>query len=350
MDVTHSKYPPSSAFRWLKCPASVLLEPDGIERDTTAADEGTLAHRICELKLTRDVWNDNEEELEECRANLLYKEEMEFYTDEYYKFIKNFDADPIVETKLDLSKYMPGLFGTCDCIAYEAYRNELQIVDFKYGFGKVEARENPQLRFYALGALDYILKNNPDINLKDIRITTTIFQPRIHHVDSETLTYQKLNSWYKSIKPAIKKITTQQVERNTGSWCKWCDRQIHCKEYQEELSNVYLNDFFSLSDDEIAQNYEKLKEIEPLIKKMREYLVKQLQNGSTVKGYKLQQVNSKSWTDKDAVTQIAKEHELVNTMSPSQAQRKLGKKQFEELLGDYVEIKPGSPKLVKEKG
>ena len=346
----HSKYPPSSAYRWLNCPASVLLPPDETERDMTAADEGTLAHRIAELKLTRNFWDDNEEELEECRANLLYKTDMEYFTDEYSNFVKHFNGNTIVETKLDLSKYMSGLFGTCDCIIFDEITKEVNIVDFKYGFGKVKAKDNPQLLFYALGAVDLILKKYPHVENKDLKITVTIFQPRIRHTESQTLTYSKLIDWYKSIKPSIKKIVSQQIERNTGGWCKYCDRQIHCRNYQDNLTNAFVTDFFCMSDDEIAQYYEKLKEAEQLAKKVREYLVKQLQSGVKVKGYKLQEVNSKSWNDKEAVNEIAKEYGLVNVMSPAQALRKLGKGEFEDLLGNYVEVKPNSPKLVKEKG
>lgn len=350
MSKTHSKYPPSSAFRWLNCSASVLLPPDEVERDTTAADEGTLAHKIAELKLTRDFWNDNEEELEECRNNPLYKTEMEYYTDEYFKFIKSFNVDPIVETKLDLKEYMSGLFGTCDCITFNEFTKEINVIDFKYGYGKIEARNNPQLLFYALGATDLILKKYPQIESKDLKISVHIFQPRIKHSDSQVLSYSNLTDWYKKIKAKIKKISSQQIERNTGDWCKYCDRQIHCREYQNSLKDAYVTDFFSLSDEEIVENYEKLKEAEQLVKKIREYLVNQLKNGSKVNGYKLQDVNSKSWNDKEAVEKIAKEHGLVNTMSPAQALRKLGKKEFELLLGDYVEIKPSSSKLIKEKG
>lgn len=349
MSKSHSKYPPSSAYRWLNCSASALLPEDEVERDTTAADEGTLAHKIAELKLTRDFWNDNEEELEECRANLLYKTDMEYFTDEYSTFVQNFNVIPIVEIKLDLSKYMEGLFGTCDCIVFDQLKREINVIDFKYGYGKVEAKNNPQLMFYALGATDLILQKFPSVNPEELKITVIIYQPRIRHIDSQSFTYSKLTDWYESVKPAIQKVLSQQVERNTGSWCKYCDKQIHCREYQNELMEAYVTDFFSLSEDEIVKNYEKLKDAEQLAKKIRDYLVKELQSGSVVKGYKLQEVNSKSWSNKEIVEEIAKEHGLVNTMSPAQALRKLGKKEFDSLLGEYVSVKPGSPKLIKEK-
>ncbi len=348
----HSKYPPSSAFRWLNCPASVLLSPDDIEEDTTAAKEGTLAHKIAELKLTADFWNDNKEELEDCRSNPLYKPEMEKHTDNYLKYIdsnKSSTSKVFVETELDLSKYMPGLFGTCDCIIYDNVLNRLDIIDFKYGFGKVECKDNPQLMFYALGAIDFIKNKFPEINLEDVTITVGIYQPRIQNINSNFINYKDLKKWLKRIKPQIDKVLNQKIERNTGDWCKWCDRQIHCREYQHELMDCYVEDFFSLSDLEISLNLERLADIEKLLKKLKAYAVKQIKAGHKFPGYKLHEVNKKSWKNEEAVNEIATENGLMIIPSPNQALKKLGKKKFDELLGDQVTTTPGTPQLKKER-
>ena len=69
---THSLLSPSSSERWINCSGSILLPQYNEERDTTAADEGSLIHKIAEYKLLKDEWNDFKEELDECRKSELY--------------------------------------------------------------------------------------------------------------------------------------------------------------------------------------------------------------------------------------------------------------------------------------
>ena len=89
-------------------------------------------------------------------------------------------SDPVVlvEQRLDFSRYVPDGFGTGDCIIVSD--DVLHIVDLKYGTGiLVEAEENPQMKLYALGALEIFDA------LYDIReVSMTIFQPRRENVST----------------------------------------------------------------------------------------------------------------------------------------------------------------------
>lgn len=63
--------------------------------------------------------------------------------------------DPVVliEQRLDYSKYVEEGFGTGDCVIIAD--GTLHIVDYKHGRGVlVEADDNPQMKLYALGALE----------------------------------------------------------------------------------------------------------------------------------------------------------------------------------------------------
>ena len=54
---------------------------------------------------------------------------------------------------MDFSAYVPEGFGTCDCCIISG--DTLTIVDYKHGKGvPVAAKGNPQMRLYALGALN----------------------------------------------------------------------------------------------------------------------------------------------------------------------------------------------------
>lgn len=87
---------------------------------------------------------------------------MEEYTDAYRDFVieqlnqaKQHTADAILllEQRLDFSKYVPEGFGTGDCVIISD--KKLHIIDLKYGKGvPIQAEGNPQMRLYALGALE----------------------------------------------------------------------------------------------------------------------------------------------------------------------------------------------------
>lgn len=348
----HSLLPPSGAYRWMNCSGSVLLPEDEIEKDTTAADEGSLAHKIAELKMTASIWNNqNEQELSECRKNELYKPEMDDYVTSYINFIESQNINErYVEQKVSLEKYISGLYGICDCILMNASKRELHIIDLKYGFGKVSAKDNPQLRIYAMGAAEIFMQKYPEFIDQDFTIKTTIFQPRAKNTNSETIRYKDLKRWFNQfIKPAAKKILNQQVERNSGEWCRYCTRQIRCDKYNESLTKIAVIDFFSLSDSDVVKNYEKLKEVEALMKKLRGFIVKKLENGQAIEGYRLSYPNIRSWKESDELFKLAKKHNLYNLLSVPQAEKKIGKDVFGEIFGDFVETTKGNPKLEKRR-
>ena len=87
----------------------------------------------------------------------LFQDEMEGYTDDYVSELDcqalGFTERPHIalETKLDLTDWIPDGFGTADCIMIGG--DKLLVADFKYGKGvKVAAEDNPQMQIYALGA------------------------------------------------------------------------------------------------------------------------------------------------------------------------------------------------------
>ena len=99
------------------------------------------------------------------------------------------DAQMFIETRLDLTPYVPGSYGTCDCLIVSD--KKLHIIDFKYGQGVlVEAERNPQMMLYALGALDIYY------GLYDFKeVEMTIFQPRRENVSTWSESVDELRKW-----------------------------------------------------------------------------------------------------------------------------------------------------------
>lgn len=51
--MSHAKLSPSAAERWMTCPGSVVLSEGMPQRTSEFAEEGTLAHALAEMLLTK---------------------------------------------------------------------------------------------------------------------------------------------------------------------------------------------------------------------------------------------------------------------------------------------------------
>lgn len=178
----HAILSPSSSHRWLNCTPSAMLEQEFENKETEAAAEGTAAHALCEHKVKKALHKRSKRPVSEYDSD-----EMEEHSDSYRDFIMEQlelerqtcpDAQVFLEIKLSLERYIPDSFGTCDCLIISD--NRMHIIDFKYGQGVlVDAEDNPQMKLYALAALD-IYESLYDFD----EIAMTIFQPRRENVST----------------------------------------------------------------------------------------------------------------------------------------------------------------------
>ena len=183
----HALLSASGAHRWLLCTPSAQLEQKFPASTSAYAEEGTVAHALAELT-TRYFLGELDEVTYENQVksdfepNSYYNAEMRECAVAYAKFVTGRlaeakktcpDAMIILETRLDFSKYVPGGFGTGDCVIIA--EPILDVIDFKYGKGhRVEAEDNPQMQLYGLGALEQF---GDLYEIKTVRMT--IFQPRL---------------------------------------------------------------------------------------------------------------------------------------------------------------------------
>jgi hypothetical protein len=148
---------------------------------------GTDAHTLGEYKLKTALGI----KAKNPTANLTYfSEEMDDCATSYAAYIlelaetaKQDCSDPVVliEQWLDFSKYVEEGFGTGDCVVIAD--GALHIVYYKHGQGVlVEAEDNPQMKLYALGALE-LFDGIYDID----RVSMTIYQPRRDNISNHTI-------------------------------------------------------------------------------------------------------------------------------------------------------------------
>ena len=189
----HALLSPSSSHRWLSCTPSAVLETEFENKSSNAAEEGTAFHALCEHKLKKALRRRSKRPVSAFNTD-----EMEEHSDGYVEFVleqlekaKQTCPDPLVliEQKVDLSDYVPGAYGTADCLIVSD--NSLHIIDMKYGLGVlVDAEENSQLKCYGIAALSTYE------SLYDIKeVSLSIFQPRRENVQTWTVSVEDLKDW-----------------------------------------------------------------------------------------------------------------------------------------------------------
>ena len=169
MPGVHALLSPSKAKQWLACSPSARLSAKFSERfgdkPSEYAAEGTKAHALAELKLRLELDEINKFSFEAQKKALGdIPTEMDRYTDNYVDVVleKYYAAKKVcegarlfVEQKLDMTRWIPGCFGTADAVVVSD--QILEVLDLKYGKGvPVDAVDNPQARCYRARCSRYV--------------------------------------------------------------------------------------------------------------------------------------------------------------------------------------------------
>ena len=351
----HAVLSASGAHRWLNCLPSARLELEFVNNESSAAAEGTAAHALCEHKLKKAL------HMRSKRPVSVYNsDEMEEHSDAYVEFVmeqlelaKQSCTDPLIliEQRLDFSCYVPQGFGTGDCIIIAD--KKLHIIDFKYGMGVlVDAVDNPQMKLYALGALE-IYDSLYDIE----EVSMTIFQPRRENVSTWTIRVEDLKAWAeKELKPKAKKAYNGEGEYLPGEWCTFCRAAVKCRARAEEKLKLAQSEFKLpplLTDSEIEEILSKLSDLTKWANEIIAYATDAAVNhGKEWHGFKIVEGRSvRKYKDEDAVAKVAKANGYKDIFRQSlitltEMERLMGKSKFEKILGDLIYKPPGKPTLV----
>ena len=227
----HALLSASSSHRWLNCPPSARLCEGYEDRGSDFAAEGTEAHALCEYNLKRALGIEATNPTENLTR---YSGEMDECATGYASFIlelvqaaKETCTDPfvLVEQRVDYSRWVEQGFGTADCIIIAD--GALHIVDYKHGRGVlVEAEDNPQMKLYALGALE-LFDCIYDIDV----VNMTIYQPRRSNISTFTLSKEELYKWAEQVLAPIAKLAfAGEGEFHSGEWCQFCKAKADCQE------------------------------------------------------------------------------------------------------------------------
>ena len=371
----HALLSASSAARWLHCTAAPRFEEQFPENTSEYAEEGRLAHAICELKVIKHFTTAIKPRtfttrLKKLKENPLYQDEMDKTSDLYLEHLTEramqYDTKPNVaaEVQVDFAEYVPEGFGTCDCIMIGG--DTLSITDYKHGEGvPVSAENNPQMRLYALGALK---RYKPVYGDRIKRVCMTIDQPRIQtEPSSETITVEELLAWGESIKPIAAKAYMGLGIFCPGEHCRFCRGKAKCKARADQ--NTALEEFKdcvpqngekpplfgqgTLTDEEIGDLLIRGQELVKWYKDLEEYALSTILKGGTIPGWKAVAGRSnRTFTDTEAALNAAMaagyDKSLLYDLKPktlTELEKLMGKAEFADKLGSFV-VKPiGKPTL-----
>ncbi len=358
----HALLSASSAHRWLACPPSARLEEQFPDSAGEAAMEGTLAHLIVEHKLLTYLRDGKPGKTPaRLRNDPLYKPVMEDYTDEYISYVCERqaeaeetceDAQLFSEQRVDFSRWVPAGFGTADTIIIAD--GTMWVIDFKYGkHVLVEAAENPQLKLYALGALEkYSL-------LYDItRVMIAIVQPRMDGVTEAEYTPDALYEWADTVvTPTAKLADAGEGDYCPGEHCIFCRAQPVCRAYKEKQMELARFDFAdppTLTQDEIAEILVAADSFKRWLTKISDYALEHALGGDIYPGFKLVsgRANRKITDEAQAAAKLraagfdAKDYLELKGLTALEDMA--GKKRLGEILGELIVKPEGRPTLVPE--
>lgn len=368
----HAVLSASSSSRWLVCTAAPRFEEQFSENTSKYAEEGRLAHSICELKVLKKFTASLSQKAYTTRLNKLKKEplyniEMDKTSDLYIEHLTEramqFAAPPYVaaEVRVDYSDYAPDGFGTCDCTMVGG--DTLIITDYKHGKGvPVSSENNSQMKLYALGAL----KKYKAIYGNTIkRVVMVIEQLRLSDEPSKwETTVDELVKWGESIRPIAEQAYSGTGEFVPGEHCRFCRGKAQCRVRADV--NTALEEFKDcvpeekaqpgdnvLTDSEIGDLLIRGAELVKWYKDLEEYALSALLSGKEVQGWKAVAGRSnRTFTDQDAalaaVIAAGYDEALVyerKAKTLTELEKLMGKAEFAEKIGQYV-VKPiGKPTL-----
>lgn len=365
----HALLSPSGASRWIACPRSARLEQQFPDRAGQAAAEGTLAHELAELMIGFKLGHVKKpaytKALKTIQSNELYSVEMLNYMDEYSSYVlEEFhnvqahtpDADIFLETRLDMTDYVPEGFGTGDvCIVAD---HVLNFIDLKYGKGvPVDATENKQMMLYALGLIKEYA------HLYDAHtVRMTIYQPRLDSISTWEITVEDLLDWAETVlKPAAQLAFEGKGEFSPGKHCQFCKAKAVCRanaEWNLEAAKKEFTNPDLLTEEEVAEVLERSASLKKWLTSVEDYaLMKAIHEGTQWPGLKLVEGRSnRRYIDENAVVvrlceagvdkdKIYKPQSLVGI---TELQKNIGKPLFTQIIEPLLEKPPGAPTLVSE--
>jgi hypothetical protein len=380
----HATWSASASARLWACPGSMKLAStvETPRRSNPAAEWGSTCHELSELCL-RDGSDPHDHIGRTMTAKIdaiTIDEEMAECAAEYVDYVRtaNRAAEWLkIEQRFSLESLKPPFDagGTADAVLFYPELKMLEVVDLKGGRGVVvEAKGNPQLRTYALGAM--LANQGLDVTW----IQVTIVQPRAPHKDgrirSERFHVADLVEWTADLMVAMRRAVqaagqyeaavasgSEAAMRSfvkndlcAGDHCKFCPAAATCPALSAkamEKAHAFFNDetktievprpntVDKLMPEDIASILDAADLIQDWLNAVRAYAHEQAEMGVVIPGYQLvdKRANRKWAADEATVRQeLFVRADLTDVFGPpkllsvAQIEKRLGAERAKKVL------------------
>lgn len=341
----HSRLGASKAHRWFACAGYPALADAAPTPPTSVhAARGTVAHHVASACLEDDLdaseflgfkmtvdGHDIELDEDDIEAVQVYLDTIRVDA------VASGNDSPVrlVEHKFHLHQIHRDLFGTADCVQMFHVQKLLRVYDYKHGSGKaVDVKDNPQLLYYAIGAL-----LGSGVLVKDVEIV--IVQPRCPHQDGpvrrQHMPVGDLLDFRADLLEAVARTEAPNAPRTVGDHCQWCECQAICPEMRglaQAAAKLEFTPTATYDAQLLADTLEQLPVIESWVESVRAFAYGEAERGRTPPGYKLvAKVPRRKWIDAHTTeielgniglgeSDIYPERELK---SPAQIEKVIGK-------------------------
>ena len=376
----HAALGASSAYAWLKCPQYVKVQQLFPDQTSEYAEAGRLAHAMGEYKLRSYFMEpvgkrSYNARLKKFKEDPAYDPGMDEATDLYLETAKaealSFAAAPFValEVRVNYSDYAPNGFGTADCILIGGKR--LVVIDYKNGAGvPVEAEDNPQLKLYALGAMQTFGMIYGD-TLTEVRLV--IVQPHAGGVKAWDTDRAALEQWGReTVAPAAKLALEGTAPGQPGAWCRFCRGKSQCTARAAQMLETgrrYAqapaagagqapagSEGTLLTDAEVGAALAEGAGLVAWYKDLQDYALRACLDGKTIPGFKaVEGRGSRAWDDTDKALATLAERGVAEALlwerrpvTAPALEKALGKRGFANVAEDLVVKQPGKPTLAPE--
>jgi hypothetical protein len=218
-------------------------------------------------------------------------EEMLDAVDCYVSTVLSYPTGPhvhrYVEKKVHLNSQV---WGTADCILYDAQDDTLTVIDLKYGKGvQVEADDNAQLMIYGLAAAR-------TLGVAPKTVTCVIVQPRVSNpVKPTTFQFLDLLLWEDmTVIPALEAAKDPFAPLVTGEHCRFCPARPDCPELRSEVLKTAQLEFAetppepsTLTSEALGKILDKAELISAWVAAVRAEASARIDRGEAVTGWKL---------------------------------------------------------------
>ena len=284
------------------------------------------------------------------------------------------DWIPLTEVRVDISPWTheENGFGTSDNALLFPEQRRIVIHDWKYGMIPVSPERNDQMTLYFLGVWNdfgWKVFGNPE----DITVELVISQPRapggggIWRTTAEDLLLEG-----DRISKDAKRVHREPEKRIAGTkQCRYCAHAVNCEANARFTFNMVGMDFDDLSDFD-PERFDPPSELTPEqraaiilhfpnIKRwvdqltgqaIQAYMADEYTAGLKVvtarKGNRKIRKNAQHQYERVLAQRLGNRAFKVDIISPAQAEDILGKEDYSQLIGDFIEQSDGKPQLVAE--